>query len=107
MGLLNSAGECVRPSLLVLLFSDHPYPAGGIIIVVIVGPLPPHLPMILSILLFIEVTIILSILSLLHKMNIDIGTKILKQKRLGCKTYFPDTFLGFDPRNLHEMLRRF
>ena len=36
MGLLNSAGECVRPSLLVLLFSDPPYPAG----VVIVGPLP-------------------------------------------------------------------
>ena len=38
MGLLNSAGECVRPSLLVLLFSDPPYPAG--VVVVVVGPLP-------------------------------------------------------------------
>ena len=42
MGLLTSAGECVRPSLLVLLFSDPPYPAGFIIIIVmiIIGPLP-------------------------------------------------------------------
>ena len=39
--------------------------------------------------------------------NIDIGAKILKQKCFDCKTYFPDTFLGFDPRNKHEFVRRF
>ena len=40
MGLLNSAGECVRPSLLVFLFSDPPYPAELVVIViVVVGPL--------------------------------------------------------------------
>ena len=36
VGLLNSARECVRPSLLVFLFSDPPYPAGVIVIIVIV-----------------------------------------------------------------------
>ena len=41
MGLLNSAGECVRLSLLVLLFSDPPYPAEVIIVVVIVWT-PPN-----------------------------------------------------------------
>ena len=40
MGLLNSAGECVRPSLLVLLFADPPYPAGVVLVVILVGPLP-------------------------------------------------------------------
>ena len=41
MGLLNSAGECVRPSLLVFLFSDPPYPAEVVVVVIIVvvGPL--------------------------------------------------------------------
>ena len=41
MGLLNSARECVRPSLLVFLFSEPPYPAEAIVVVIIVvGPLP-------------------------------------------------------------------
>ena len=40
MGLLNSAGECIRPSLLVFHFSDPPYPAEVVvIIIVVVGPL--------------------------------------------------------------------
>ena len=39
MGLLNSAGECVRLSLLVLLFADPPYPA-WVVVIVVVGPLP-------------------------------------------------------------------
>ena len=38
MGLLDSARECVRLSLLVLLFADPPYPAG--VVIIIVGPLP-------------------------------------------------------------------
>ena len=36
MGLLNSARECVRPSLLVFLFSDPPYPAGVVVIIVVI-----------------------------------------------------------------------
>ena len=36
MGLLNSARECVRPSLLVFLFSDPPYPAEVVVVVIIV-----------------------------------------------------------------------
>ena len=40
VGLLNSARECVRPSLLVFLFSEPPYPAGVVIVVIVVGPLP-------------------------------------------------------------------
>ena len=40
MGLLNSAGERVRPSLLVFLFSDPPYLAEVVVVVIIVvGPL--------------------------------------------------------------------
>ena len=37
----HSAGECVRPSLLVFLFSDPPYLAEVVVVVVIVvvGPL--------------------------------------------------------------------
>ena len=42
MGLLNSAGECVRLSLLVLLFADPPYPAGVIVIVIVVVWTPPN-----------------------------------------------------------------
>ena len=38
MGLLNSAGECGRLSLLVLLFSDPPYPAEVVIVVVVWTP---------------------------------------------------------------------
>ena len=36
--LLNSARECVRPSLLVFLFSEPPYPAGIVVIIIVVGP---------------------------------------------------------------------
>ena len=44
---------------------------------------------------------------MLPRINIDIGTKILKQKCFGCKTYVPDTFLGFEDCILHSFLRRF
>ena len=40
MGLLNSAHECVRPSLLDFLFSDTPLPA-AIVIIYGLPPLPP------------------------------------------------------------------
>ena len=36
VGLLNSARECVRHSLLVFLFSDPPYPAGVVVVVIVV-----------------------------------------------------------------------
>ena len=47
MGLLNSACECVRHSLLVLLFSDPPYPAEVIVVVVVIwtpSDSPGHRP---------------------------------------------------------------
>ena len=40
VGLLNSAHECVRPSLLDFLFSDPPLPAAIIIVIVIVRSRP-------------------------------------------------------------------
>ena len=41
-GLLNSAGERVRLSLLVLLFADPPYPAGVIVVIVVIVWTPPN-----------------------------------------------------------------
>ena len=46
---------------------------------------------------FIIITITLSLLALFQKVNIDIGTKILKQKCFGCKTYFFNTHSNLPP----------
>ena len=41
MGILNSAHECNRPSLLGFLFSDPPLPAAVVVSVVVVDDDPP------------------------------------------------------------------
>ncbi len=41
--------------------------------------------------------IVLYKIFILIQINIDIGTKILKQKCFGRKAYFPGTFFNFNP----------
>ena len=42
-----------------------------------------------------------------QKVNIDNGTRILKQMCFGRKTHFPDTFSNFNPRSIQDFSRRF